>query len=496
MKVEGYMRVAALVLALSAALPAAAAEYEGLEAGIQVGGILSDSQVTGKDSREVDPIYGARAGVIFTENWGFMLDFLQSDVETEAIGDVETFLGRGTFEYLWRPLNDARPGTRFFTNFGIGKADFDYDTPLVTDFDRTFASVGVGQRIQVADFSNVRWELRYDQSIEDDEGLNGADVSQALLLVGINFGPGGKAVDTDGDGVYDRRDDCPNTPRGATVDERGCPTDSDGDGVYDGIDQCPDTPRGWPVDSNGCPKDSDGDGVADGEDDCPNTPSGATVDARGCPKDSDGDGVYDGIDRCPDTPQGARVDARGCPKDGDGDGVPDGLDRCPNTPSSVKVVDKDGCAVDTDGDGVPDGQDKCPNTPRGTEVDADGCPKPAPLFVEEQRNLVLEGVFFEVNSADLTANSVTVLDRVAESLNAWPEVRVEVGGHTDSDGAASYNQSLSERRAQSVRAYLISKGVDGSRITAAGYGEASPRADNATRAGKAQNRRVELTRLD
>ncbi|MBI4721020.1 MAG: OmpA family protein [Chitinivibrionia bacterium] len=91
--------------------------------------------------------------------------------------------------------------------------------------------------------------------------------------------------------------------------------------------------------------DSDGDGVADSRDKCPDTPSGAVVDMNGCPLDSDGDGVYDGIDACPGTPKGASVDAKGCPMDSDGDGVYDGIDRCPNTPRDLKV-DEFGCPIE------------------------------------------------------------------------------------------------------------------------------------------------------
>ena len=119
--------------------------------------------------------------------------------------------------------------------------------------------------------------------------------------------------------------------------------------------------------------DSDGDGVPDSIDECPNTPIGVEVDEKGCPIDSDGDGVPDYLDKCPNTPKGVKVDAKGCPIDSDGDGVPDYLDKCPNTPKGCKV-DKDGCPIDSDGDGVPDCLDKCPNTPRDTKVDKNGCP--------------------------------------------------------------------------------------------------------------------------
>jgi outer membrane protein OmpA-like peptidoglycan-associated protein len=276
------------------------------------------------------------------------------------------------------------------------------------------------------------------------------------------------------------------------VDEKGCPKDSDGDGVPDGIDACPDTEKGWPVDEKGCPKDSDGDGVPDGRDKCPNTPKGAMVDADGCPKDSDGDGVPDGVDKCANTPRGTKVDATGCPTDSDGDGVDDGRDKCPNTPRGTKV-DANGCPADSDGDGVPDGTDKCPDTTRGTKVDANGCPE---LFVEGQRTVVLEGVTFEHNSATLTAASKTTLDRVAASLAASPSVKVEVAGHTDASGSDAYNRKLSQTRAEAVRDYLMSKGVQASQLTATGYGESKPVADNNTDAGRANNRRVELNRQD
>ena len=191
------------------------------------------------------------------------------------------------------------------------------------------------------------------------------------------------------------------------------------------------------------------------------------MDAKGCPKDSDGDGVLDGIDKCPDTPKGVKVDAKGCRVD-----------------------------VDSDGDGVVDRLDKCANTPKGVKVDATGCPLAKKLFQEEKASLVLEGVNFETNSAVLTAGSTAVLNKVVASLKAWPNVRVEVAGHTDSVGRAAYNKTLSEKRAESVRAFLAAAGIGGSRLEANGYGEEMPIADNSTKAGKAANRRVELKKLN
>jgi OOP family OmpA-OmpF porin len=159
-------------------------------------------------------------------------------------------------------------------------------------------------------------------------------------------------------------------------------------------------------------------------------------------------------------------------------------------------VDAHGCPTDEDRDGVADGADKCPDTPRGAEVDADGCPKAARLFVPDEtgevKALVLEGVTFENNSAQLTPGSRGILDDVAESLVAWPDVNVEVGGHTDSRGDAAYNEQLSQKRADAVKTYLTAKGVDESRLTTKGYGETKPVADNDTADGRSQNRRVEL----
>ena len=134
----------------------------------------------------------------------------------------------------------------------------------------------------------------------------------------IPFGPATpKFVDSDGDGVEDGSDNCPNTPAGAKVDAWGCELDSDGDGVKDSMDKCPGTPRGVAVDANGCPNDSDGDGVSDDLDQCPGTPAGEPVDANGCELDDDNDGVVNRLDECPGTPEGTPVDKRGCEIEGD-----------------------------------------------------------------------------------------------------------------------------------------------------------------------------------
>lgn len=234
--------------------------------------------------------------------------------------------------------------------------------------------------------------------------------------------------------------------------------------------------------------DTDGDGVTDDADNCPGTPAGTAVDANGCPlpQDDDGDGVTNDIDKCPGTPAGVRVDASGCELDSDGDGVGDSRDQCPNTPAGAKV-DERGCELDSDGDGVVDSQDKCPDTPKGDRVDAFGC-----SFKEE---IKLPGVVFETGKADLKPESLPVLDGAIVTLARYPEINIEVAGHTDSRGSDALNLDLSARRAETVLKYLHDGGVSNA-LTSRGYGERQPVASNNTDDGRQQNRRVVLRVLN
>ena len=228
--------------------------------------------------------------------------------------------------------------------------------------------------------------------------------------------------------------------------------------------------------------DSDGDGVVDSKDKCPGTPPGRKVDANGCELDSDHDGVVDALDQCPNTPAGRKVDANGCELDSDHDGVVDGLDKCPDTPPGRKV-DATGCELDSDGDGLVDGVDKCPTVYAKTP---DGCPPP----------LVLEGVHFDTNKATLRPESDAILDKTAEAMKHWADAKIEVAGYTDNVGSEKHNLDLSQRRAETVRDYLISKGIAADRLVAKGYGESNPIADNKTADGRLINRRVELHRMN
>jgi OOP family OmpA-OmpF porin len=259
--------------------------------------------------------------------------------------------------------------------------------------------------------------------------------------------------DSDGDGVPDTLDQCPGTPPGVKVDSVGCPIDTDGDGVPDYLDNCPDTPRGAKVDANGCPTDSDGDGVFDGIDKCPNTPKGAIVDADGCPTDSDKDGVYDGIDQCPNTPCGAVVDSVGCPLDSDNDGVYDGIDECPNTPAE-DVVDERGCSI-----------------------------------------VIRDIIHFDLDKDNIKGSERPKLDNVVILLNnvlqMHPNARVKVEGHTCDIGTPQYNLKLSNKRANSTKHYLVTRGIPGDKLMSIGKGESQPIVPN-TASGRPQNRRTEF----
>ena len=242
-----------------------------------------------------------------------------------------------------------------------------------------------------------------------------------------------------------------------------------------------------PVAAKPITKDTDKDGVNDVDDKCPATPAGVAVNSYGCELDSDRDGVVDNKDQCPNTSRGVAVDTKGCIIDGDSDndGVKDSMDQCPNT-ATGKIVDTRGCASDpdSDSDGIPDSKDQCPNSVVGVRIDFKGC--------EIEEVISLPGINFEVNSAQLTSSSAATLDGAAETLNKYTDIFAEVAGHTDSSGSDSYNMSLSGKRAQAVKDYLLSRGVETSRLSSKGFGETQPIADNSYKEGRAANRRVEL----
>jgi len=296
--------------------------------------------------------------------------------------------------------------------------------------------------------------------------------------VGLAFKIKGGPKDSDKDGIPDVADSCPNAKGPAAT--HGCP-DQDLDGVADQDDLCPNE-KGSAA-TKGCP-DTDGDGVADKDDQCPQVAGLKTL--AGCP-DTDGDGVADKDDQCPQV-AGLKALA-GCP-DTDGDGIADKDDACP----TVKGTQENkGCPADRDKDGVPDANDQCPDI-AGTAANK-GCPEiksEEKKQLESKLNVAAKLIQFETGSATIKAVSYKEIDGIVSIMNQYPASRFSVEGHTDNVGDAANNTILSGKRADAVKAYMVSKGIPAERLDAKGFGATRPLAANTTAAGRTQNRRVEI----
>lgn len=304
------------------------------------------------------------------------------------------------------------------------------------------ANGGLGTNLWISDNFGFNIQSTYKHAFDDN---NIAPHFQHAAGIIAKFG----GTDTDGDGINDKDDACPEVF--GLEEFNGCP-DTDGDGIIDSEDACPDV--AGLAELNGCP-DADGDGIADGKDNCPNEKGSAAN--GGCP-DTDGDGIVDGKDNCPN--EAGPAANGGCPwADKDGD----------------KILDKD---------------DACPEVPGVAEHN--GCPPPARMtetHVTELDNLA-RTVYFNSGKDSFTAETYSILDRIAGLIKDFPAENFHVAGHTDSQGSKASNQTLSESRAAAVKNYLASK--VGNSFTSAGYGEDTPVASNNTSAGRAQNRRVEI----
>ncbi|GLU43341.1 OmpA family protein [Allomuricauda sp. NBRC 101325] len=361
---------------------------------------------------------GARGSLNRIENIG---DFEVDDLSHYAID--------GTIKYNFLKKTTVDP----FVEIGGGYTWID-------EIGAGTVNGGVGVNFWFSDNLGFTLQTQYKHAFEDYL------ITHFQHLAGISIKFGG--TDTDGDGIYDKYDACPEV---AGLEEfNGCP-DTDGDGIEDSKDACPN--EAGPAELNGCP-DADGDGVADKDDACPNTPGLASL--AGCP-DADGDGVADKDDECPN--EAGPAANKGCPW------------------------------PDTDGDGVLDKDDQCPEV-AGT-VANNGCPE-VTEEVQKQLNDYARTILFDTGKSSIKAESTSVMVDIIQILNEYPTAKFTVEGHTDSVGSESTNQKLSESRANSVRDFLIDKGIGADRLTAIGYGEAKPIATNNTRAGRAQNRRVEI----
>lgn len=320
---------------------------------------------------------------------------------------------------------------------------------------------------------------------------------ELFLLVGPGFGslPGTPTVRVLG-GVALRADDACSSDRPHTPSQ--CPDlDDDRDGVANGVDKCALDPEDIDQfrDDDGCPDpDNDGDGVLDGDDKCP-LKKGPLAN-QGCPVtkvveiDTDKDGITDAKDECPT--EAGPPERNGCPvKDRDGDGVEDPQDKCPDEPGPKE---REGCPLkDKDGDGVEDQFDNCPED-KGPASNQ-GCPEKDRqlVVITKEKLVIMEKVYFATAKATILARSFPLLNNVARVLRDHPEIQlIRVEGHTDSQGARDYNVGLSQRRANSVKDYLIHQGVDGTRLQAKGFGPDRPADTNKTDAGRSNNRRVEF----
>ena len=305
------------------------------------------------------------------------------------------------------------------------------------------ANGGIGVNIWFTENLGLTLQTSYKHAFEDAED-GGVKHFQHLAGIAVKFG----GTDTDGDGVFDKDDACPEVA-----------------GLKD---------------FNGCP-DADGDGIEDSKDDCPN--AAGSKEMNGCP-DADGDGIADKDDACPNEAGTAALG--GCP-DADGDGVADKDDACPN---EAGPAENKGCAwTDKDGDSVLDKDDKCPDV-AGTVANM-GCPE-VTEEVQKKLNDYAKTILFDTGKSSIKAESTSVMVDIIQILGEYPNAKFSVEGHTDSQGGASTNQKLSESRANSVKDFLTDKGVNSSRLTAIGHGEDKPISTNKTRAGRKANRRVEI----
>lgn len=302
--------------------------------------------------------------------------------------------------------------------------------------------IGAGLTFWISENIGLSAQSTYKKSFLD----RSINPSHLQHFAGLTFRFGGK--DTDGDGIYDKQDACPDVA--GTAEFNGCP-DSDGDKVIDKDDACPEE-FGLAA-FNGCP-DKDGDGIADKDDACPDVAGLKSL--KGCP-DTDGDGITDKSDKCP-TVKGPKEN-NGCPW------------------------------PDTDGDSVLDKDDKCP-TVKGTVANK-GCPEITEEIVK-QLNDFAKTILFDTAKSSFQARTLPTLESISAILQEYPTANFSIEGHTDSDGSDAANLALSNDRAAAVVTYLVSKGINSDRLTSQGFGESKAIDTNKTKAGKANNRRVEV----
>ena len=377
---------------------------------------------------------------------GFTFTAAGSINRIKKMGDVRvdnlSYYGiDGNISYSFKNLINSK---MFDPHLGVGGG-----YTWLNDYGRGTGNVAGGLKFWFTENIALNIQSTYKHAFDEIPMVTGGEAkfSHFQHSAGVVFSFGGK--DTDGDGVYDKNDECPETP--GLKEFNGCP-DTDGDGIPDKDDDCPTEPG--PAEFNGCP-DTDGDGIPDKDDECPLV--AGLPEFNGCP-DTDGDGLADPVDECPEVAG---------PKENNG---------CP--------------WPDRDGDTVIDKDDECPDIP-GT-VANNGCPEVTTEIIKEL-NEYSKTILFDIGKSTIRKESYAALQNIVDVMKEYPNAKFHVEGHTDSTGSLQLNMRLSKERAAAVEEYLTTIGMDGSRLTSDGYGPERPIADNKTASGRQQNRRVEIS---
>ena len=440
-----------------------------------------------------------RLGVWLPLNFSVEVEgaFASPKTQSNNVGvSVKTFAGSALYNVLIGASNSL------YLKAGVGSTKYGSSCPgtAVAGAPICGSSTGLvgglGFRVGVSPTVMVRGEgLLVRNKSKARQNVAAVSLSNFGASLGVSVMLGSKPIlDSDGDGVLDNRDRCPDTPAGASVDSRGCPSDSDNDGVPDGVDRCPNTVAGAAVDVRGCSQDSDGDNIPDGLDKCPDTPAGVLVDARGCPKDSDGDGIPDGEARRARDRHEAAVNSSGCAT---------GQTPTRPTPSAApppapQPAQPNAARAPAQQPGAP--QPSAGQPPPRVQPDTLGRPLQRPNVTVPRQSTasgtlkdgIIDGAAFVPGTARLDPSSYVALDSVALLLQASPTVRVEIGAHTDNSGSAADNLRITSLQAEAVRDYLVVKGVAYQQLVARGYGSSVPLTTDTTPRGRAANRRVEI----
>ena len=435
---ENIMKKGVVFIAIYLLLATVAAGYAEVKAGaFSVSPFIGGYAFEGNESLKNAPVAGLRGGYHFTQNWGIEGFFNYVPTESTSLaGNPDVKLYGFGIEGLYHFMPQSRLVP--FLAVGVGGSRYGV-SGAIQDRDRFTADYGAGLKFFLTDNLALRADVRHIILPLNDT------YNELLYTIGLNFSFGGKKKIVAAEPA-------------AAIE---VPKDSDQDGVTDNLDKCPGTPAGVQVDNVGCPLDSDKDGVSDYLDKCPGTPEGVKVDQDGCPLDSDKDGVPDYLDKCPGTPAGVKVDQYGCPP------PPPPVEQLQEVraeaPAAAAIVE--------------------------TKEQVAAAAVAKEMFEKGRATIKVE---FDTNKAVIKPVFDKEIQKFADVMKNYPDLRVVIEGHTDGTGGKVPNEKLSAKRADSVKSYLTKKfGIEESRVTAKGYGMSKPLDSNKTKAGRQKNRRVE-----